>query len=440
MQINEILVSEIKPYEKNNKKHPRQQVEDIAVSIKQFGFKQPLVIDKDKVIIIGHGRFEAAKMLGLKTVPCVIADDLNEEQIKKLRIVDNKTNESEWDIDNLLAEIRELEFNEFNFSFDELEDKETKEIEEDNFDIDSNIPEEPKSKLGDVFELGRHRLMCGDSTIREDVEKLMNGQIADLVVTDPPYNVDYGSKAEAINSYGYHFSDRHIKNDYMPQEEFINFLDKAFSNMSDSLKAGGVFYIWHASVSVFEFETALRLNNLKSRQQLIWVKNAMVLGRQDYQWIHEPCLYGWKEGAGHYFVNDRTKTTVIEDEALKNINKLKKEQLVAMLKELTNPDKPVSIIREDRPSRSPDHPMQKPLKLLAHSIRNSSKPGELVLDLFGGSSSTLMTCEQLDRTCYTMEFDPKFIDVTIKRFIKLTGQKVYRLNANGTKTDWEEIA
>lgn len=223
----------------------------------------------------------------------------------------------------------------------------------------------------------------------------------------------------------------------MPQEQFIEFLDKAFHNLNESLKAGGSFYIWHASITVFEFETALRLNNLKSRQQLIWVKNALVLGRQDYQWIHEPCLYGWKEGAAHYFVDDRTNTTVIEDEELADINKLKKEELVKLLNDILQDNTPVSVIRENKPSKSAEHPTMKPLKLLAHSIKNSSKKGELVLDLFGGSGSTMMTCEQLGRKCYTMEYDPKFVDVIVKRWEKLTGQKAVKISCETPQTTIE---
>lgn len=214
----------------------------------------------------------------------------------------------------------------------------------------------------------------------------------------------------------------------MPQAQFIEFLDKAFYNLNKNLKQGGAFYIWHASITVYEFEEALRLNNLKSRQQLIWVKNALVLGRQDYQWIHEPCLYGWKEGAGHYFITDRTNTTVIEDEQLKKFNKLKKEELVKILSDLLENNSPQTIIRENKPSRSPEHPTMKPLKLLEKLIKNSSIINHSVLDLFGGSGSTLMTCEQLERKCYMMEYDPRFVDVIIKRWETFTGKKAIKIN------------
>lgn len=213
----------------------------------------------------------------------------------------------------------------------------------------------------------------------------------------------------------------------MPQEEFVDFLDKAFKNLYNSLKEGGAFYIWHASITVFEFEMALRLNNLKSRQQLIWNKNSIVLGRQDYQWKHEPCLYGWKEGAAHYFVDDRTQNTVIEDNKV-DFKKMKKDEMIKLLEDIYSDKISTTIINENKPSKSEEHPTMKPLKLIARSVKNSSKKDELVLDLFGGSGSTMMTCEQLGRKCYTMEYDPKYCDVIVKRWEKLTGKKAELIN------------
>lgn len=247
----------------------------------------------------------------------------------------------------------------------------------------------------------------------------MGGGLIDLVVTDPPYNVDYGSKAEAVNKYGYKFSDRRILNDYMPSAQFVEFLDKAFGNMAKYLKDGGAFYIWHASSTIYEFEEALRLNQLKARQQLIWVKNSLVLGRQDYQWKHEPCLYGWKDGAGHYFVNCRTKTSVQEET---NFNELKKSELVNLLESIYSEIKQ-STIYENKPTRSEEHPTMKPIKLIAQLIANSSRENEKVLDLFGGSGTTLIACEQLNRKCYMMEYDPKYVDVIIDRWERFTGKK-----------------
>ena len=212
----------------------------------------------------------------------------------------------------------------------------------------------------------------------------------------------------------------------MPEYQFIEFLDKSFKNMSKYLKPGGVFYIWHASTTIFEFETALRYNNLKTRQQLIWNKNAIVLSRQDYHWKHEPVLYGWKEGAGHYFVDDRTQATVIEDMKPK-YKSMKKEELVKLLDEIYSDKMSTTILNEDKPSISEEHPTMKPLKLLARLIKNSSKQEEIVQDLFGGSGSTLMACEQLNRKCYTMELDPKYVDVIIDRWEQYTGEKAVKL-------------
>lgn len=419
-------LTELIPYEKNPRRNDKA-VKYVAESIKQFGFQQPIVIDKDNIIVAGHTRYKASKKLGLKTVPCLVADDLTEQQIKAYRLADNKVAEkAEWDfelLDQELADLFDFDMMSLGFEDDEENDAEP-EVMEDGFE--PVIPKTPKAKAGDIYQLGNHRLMCGDSTKDEDVIQLMNGKLADLVVTDPPYNVDYGSKAEAINKYGYNFSDRHIENDYMPQEQFISFLDNAFRNLSESLKPGGAFYIWHASITIYEFETALRLNNLKSRQQLIWNKNSIVLGRQDYQWKHEPCLYGWKEGAAHYFVDDRKQTTVIEDKGIE-INKLSKDEMKQLLKQIFSDKTSTTIINEDKPHNSVEHPTMKPLKLLERHVKNSSKPNELVLDLFGGSGSTMMTCEQLNRTCYMMEFDPKYVDVIIQRWENFTEKKAVKL-------------
>ena len=426
MKIVDKRIEDLIPYEKNPRRNDKA-VKYVAESIKQFGFKVPIVIDKDNVIVAGHTRYKASKKLGLKTVPCIVADDLTEQQIKAYRLADNKVAEkAEWDFELLDQELADLfDFNMMSLGFedDEEEDDESEVFED---DFEPEIPKTPKAKPGDIYQLGNHRLMCGDSTKDEDVRQLMDGKLADLVVTDPPYNVDYGSKAEAINKYGYNFSDRHIENDYMPQEQFIAFLDNAFRNLSESLKPGGAFYIWHASITIYEFETALRLNNLKSRQQLIWNKNAIVLGRQDYQWKHEPCLYGWKEGAAHYFVDDRKQTTVIEDKGIE-INKLSKDEMKQLLKQIFSDKTSTTIINENKPHNSVEHPTMKPLKLLERHVKNSSKPNELVLDLFGGSGSTLMTCEQLNRTCYMMEFDPKYVDVIIQRWENFTEKKAVKL-------------
>ena len=392
MQVVDIDIKELTPYEKNPRKND-DAVQYVAESIKQFGFKVPIVIDKNNVIVAGHTRYKAAKKLKLKTVPCLVADDLTDEQIKAFRLADNKVAEfSEWDFDLLELELKALEdfdldFNLADFGFDDIFEEEeyisAEEIEEDNIE-DIEVPQEPKSKTGDIYQLGNHRLMCGDSTSVRDVEFLMDNNLADMVLTDPPYNVDI-SNAKGLK----------IKNDNMGDDEFFKFLSSAFFNLEKSLKPGGAFYIWFASRESINFRQALNKNNLVVRQELIWNKNHMILGRQDYHWKHEPCLYGWKDGAAHYFVDDRTQSTVID---------------------------------EDKPQLNDLHPTMKPIKLLSRQIVNSSRQKEVVLDLFGGSGSTLIACEKLNRRCFMMEMDPKYVDVIIARWEEYTGEKAVLLN------------
>ena len=413
MQIENIRLIEIHPYEKNPRNN-KPAIDAVAASIKEFGFKVPIIIDKDNIIVAGHTRYAAAKKLGMDAVPCIRANDLNEEQIKAFRLADNKVSElAEWDFDLLNEELADISLDMTQFGFELLSDQDNKEV------IEDEAPEpqpEPKSRPGQIYQLGNHRLMCGDSTSIEDVQKLMDGCTADLVVTDPPYNV-------AIeNSKG-----MKIQNDDMGKSEFLEFLTQAFYNLNAALKPGGVFYVWFASREHINFETALLKNNLEVRQELIWNKNGLILGRQDYQWKHEPCLYGWKEGAPHYFFDDRTQTTVIEDKK-PDIKKMKKEEMAKLLEEIYSDKISTTIINEDKPSVNDLHPTMKPIKLIARQVKNSSKIGERVLDLFGGSGSTLITCEQLDRECYTMEYDPIYVDVIIQRWENFTGKKAVLIN------------
>ena len=380
MNIVNMKVKDIIPYEKNAKKHDKTQIANVAESIKRFGFAQPLVVDKDNVLIIGHCRLLAAKQLKLREVPVVRMDDLTEEQVKQLRLLDNKLNESDWDFDLLADEVGELDFEGFDldWGFKELEDASVVEDEA------PEPPEEPVSKLGDIYLLGNHRIMCGDSTNLDDVAKLMDGNLADLLVTDPPYNVDYEGKAGKI------------QNDKMSNDNFRQFLIDAFTSANNNMKAGAAFYIWHADSEGFNFRGACTDVGWTVRECLIWKKNSMVLGRQDYQWQHEPCLYGWKEGSKHKWNADRKQTTILEF---------------------------------DRPVKSDLHPTMKPVNLMAYQVRNSSEHGDIVLDLFGGSGSTLMACEQLSRTNYSMEYDPRFVDVIVKRWENFTGKKAVKINA-----------
>ncbi len=413
-QISYVKVKDLKLNDRNPRRNDAA-VDVVAKSIDKYGFKNPCIIDKDNVVWCGNTRLKAARRLGIEEVPCIVVEDLTEEQIREYALLDNKTNEiAEWDYDLLAEELQELDLVDFELDWGVNCDAQEKEAEEDNYKIPDEI--EPRVKSGELWQLGRHRLMCGDSTKSEDVEKLMGGELADLVLTDPPYNV-------AIeNSQG-----MTIENDNMESGQFNDFLTAAFENMYQALKAGGSFYVWYASREHINFETALNKAGLTVRQQLIWNKNSLIMGRQDYHWKHEPCLYGWKEGASHYFIDDRTQSTVFEDKGI-DIKKLKKAEAIKMLQDLMGDKISTTVINEDKPSVNDLHPTMKPIKLMARLIKNSSKIDETVLDLFGGSGSTLIACEQTQRKCYTMEYDEKYATVIVDRWEKLTGQKATKLN------------
>ena len=385
MKVANRNLAELTPYAKNAKKHDSTQIANVAESIRQFGFVQPIVIDRNGVIVIGHCRALAAKKLGMEEVPCVCVDDLTPEQVNALRIVDNKSNESPWDFDILPDELAELDLSGFDFDFGiEDEAEETEIVEDEAPEIDDDA--EPIAKLGDIWQLGRHRLMCGDSTSIEDVEKLMGGQLADMLLTDPPYNVAYEGKTKDRLT---------IQNDSMDNDSFRQFLRDAFSSADAVMKQGAVFYIWHADSEGYNFRGACFDIGWKVRQCLIWNKNSMVMGRQDYQWKHEPCLYGWKEGASHLWASDRKQTTVIDYQ---------------------------------RPTKAEIHPTMKPVGLFDYQIKNNTKGGDIVLDLFNGSGTTIMACEQNGRVARCMELDPRYVDACIKRWESFTGEKAVLLN------------
>lgn len=421
MEIREIEISKLKRAEYNPRKEltPEDpEYQQLKKSIVEFGYVVPVVVNSDMTVIGGHQGLTVLEDLGYKKIECSV-QNLNKTQEKALNLALNKIN-GIWDNDKLekiLAELKELEFDMdiTGFTPEELNDifNDTLEATEDDFDVDKELEEitEPVTQLGDMWILGNHRLLCGDSTDKEAVEELMNNKEADMVLTDPPYNVDIE------NSQG-----MKIKNDNMDNKTFREFLIKAFKNISETLKAGGAFYIWFASREHINFEKALNENKLKVRQELIWNKNMFVLGSQDYQWKHEPCLYGWKDGAAHYFTDDRTQATVIEDKH-QDFRKLKKEELINILEDIYADKTSTTIIEENRPTISDLHPTMKPIKLLSRLIKNSSRINESILDLFGGSGSTLIACEQLNRICYMMELDPKYCDVIVKRWETLTGKK-----------------
>lgn len=383
IEIRTMSLSEIHPYENNPRKNDGAVVA-VMESIKQCGYCAPIIVDEDNVILAGHTRYKALNRLGWSECQVVVRDDMTEEQKRKYRLLDNKTNEfAEWDMGLLADELVGLDFGDFDFGFNIGEDEPEDAVED---DFDCTPPEEPKAKRGDIYQLGRHRLMCGDSTSAEDVEKLAGGALMDMLLTDPPYGVDYvGKTKDALK----------IENDAQTDEELKTFLTEAFMAADAVMKPGAVFYIWHADSKAGIFRIACQMTGWEVRQVLIWVKNSMVLGRQDYQWKHEPCLYGWKEGAGHLWASDRKQTTILEF---------------------------------DRPTRNKEHPTMKPIPLFDYQIKNNTKGGDTVLDLFGGSGTTIMACEQNGRNAYMMEYDPRYVDVIINRWEEFTGKKAVLLN------------
>ena len=408
MQVINYKIEDLKPYKRNPRKNDGA-VDAVAASIKEFGFKVPIVIDADGEIIAGHTRFKAAKKLGLKEVPCIIADDLTPDQIKAFRLADNKTAElADWDFELLQLELSDIQLDMTDFGFDTTLPGEAY---EDNYEPEP--PEEPKAKLGDMYKLGAHTLLCGDATSALSYTNLGEGALFDLLLTDPPYNVDYEGKTK---------DKLKIENDKKDDASFFEFLSDAFENAAEALKPGGDWYIFHADNEGENFCRAAREKLGKVRQCLVWNKNTIVFGRQDYQGKHEPCLYGWKEGAAHYFVDDRTQATVYEDKGI-DLKKLKKDEAIKLLQDIFSDKQSTTVINEDKPARSAEHPTMKPVKLIARLIRNSTRPGETVLDPFGGSGSTLIACEQLGRVCATLELDPKFWVVMIARWGELTGEK-----------------
>jgi site-specific DNA-methyltransferase (adenine-specific) len=414
MQITNKKISDLKEYE-NNPRDNTQAVEAVANSIREFGFKVPIIIDNQNIIIAGHTRLKAAILLELTEVPCIIASDLTPEQVKAFRLADNKVGEiATWNLDMLKKELEGIDGLDMSlFGFEE--ELPVDEVYEDDFDPNEHITETPFSQYGDLYILGNHRLLCGDSTKLEDIKRLVEDNEIDLVLTDPPYNVDVGAKGDGNEQ----FDNRRIKNDNMSSEDFLEFLVKVFKNMREVMKPGGSYYVCHGSSSLVEFDKALQLNNLKPRQQLIWNKNTLVLGRQDYQWRHECIYYGWKEGKGHYFTDDRTLTTVIDAPSL-DFKSMKKEELIQRLEDIYSLKN--SVLNHDKPTKNDLHPTMKPISLLADMLNNSSKPNDKVLDPFGGSGSTLIACDELKRNAYLNELDENYVDVIVKRYINLKGR------------------
>lgn len=389
MQIEQIGIATLIPFAKNSRTHDDAQVAQIAASIKEFGFTNPVLIDESDGIIAGHGRVLAARKLKLTEVPCLRLTHLTDAQKRAYVIADNKLAlNAGWDDAMLKLELADLKALDFDldltgFSADEIDELLAEESTEGLTDPDDapEVPVEPVTKPGDVWVCGQHRVMCGSSLEQTAVDKLCAGQAVDMLLTDPPYNVAYtGKTKEALT----------IKNDSMDDQSFRDFLRDAFVSADTVMKAGAVFYIWHADSEGYNFRGACKDANWKVRQCLIWRKNSMVMGRQDYHWQHEPCLYGWKEGASHLWASDRKQTTILDF---------------------------------DRPSRSEDHPTMKPVALFEYQLLNNTKGGDIVLDSFGGSGTTLIAAEKNGRVARLMELDPKYVDVIVKRWEDFTGQK-----------------
>lgn len=418
MQITQRQLNEITPYSKNAKEHPEKQVKQIANSITEFGFNQPIVVDKQGIIVVGHGRYEAAKLLEMQTVP-VLEIDIDEQQASAYRLADNKLNESEWNMGLVIEELKELDLKGFNIELTGFDRDIIIEPEERDDHIPST-PDKPKSKLGDIYLLGGHRLMCGSSTSEEDVVKLMDGHPADMMWTDPPYNVNYEGGTGLT-----------IENDNMSNDDFYVFLLAFYKQAFNVLKLGGPLYVAHADMESINFRKAFIDSGLEFKQCIIWVKNTFSLGRADYQWQHEPILYGWKPGEAHKWYGAYDKSTVIDEET--DVKKLKKDQLEELVEHLRN-ERKTTVIREKKPARSSQHPTMKPVALINRFILNSSQQGELVYDPFGGSGSTLIACEKLNRKCNMMELDPRYVDVIVERYKQYTDGGV--IIKNGEEIDW----
>lgn len=386
MEIINRNVEELIPYERNPRKND-EAVKYVKASIEQFGFKVPIVIDANGVIVAGHTRLKAAKKLGMKEVPCIVADDLTPEQVKAFRLADNKTAEiAEWNVELLNTELLDLEAN-FDMADFGFEITPPFEGNDDDFDADAvaDAIEEPITKLGDIWTLGRHRLMCGDSTDRETVDRLMDGQKADMVFTDPPWNVNYGASDHPS------WKQRSIMNDSMSTEDFKIFLDKSFARLNEAVKPGAMTYVVMSAQEWGSNMQALEEAGFHWSSTIIWNKDHLVISRKDYHTKYEPIWYGWKEGAARLApLEDRKQSDVWDF---------------------------------DRPIKSEEHPTMKPVALVERAVGNSSKRDNIVLDLFGGSGTTIIACERLGRDCRMMELDPKYCDVIVKRWESFTGEK-----------------
>lgn len=397
-------ISSLIPYVNNARTHSDTQIAQIAASIKEFGFLSPIVVSSDNTILCGHGRYFAAQKLGLEKVPCIKEEYLTESQKKAYIIADNKIGlNAGWDNELLTIELSELQGAEFDLALLGFDDAELsklfdddKDIREDDFDVDKELNQPTITQSGDIWKLGKHTLICGDSTKSETYEKLLNDTTVNLVVTDPPYNVNYEGSAGKI------------KNDDMEDGAFYQFLKDAFTNAEKVMAQDASIYVFHADTEGYNFRKAFKDAGFYLSGTCIWKKQSLVLGRSPYQWQHEPILFGWKKKGKHQWYTGRKESTIWEF---------------------------------DKPKKNADHPTMKPIELIAYPIKNSSMTNSVVLDMFGGSGSTLIACQQLDRICYTIELDEKFCDVIVKRYIEYVGSDsdVYVIR-DGKQLSFSEVA
>ncbi len=393
-KVEQWLIDRLIPYANNARTHSAEQVAQIAASIKEWGWTTPVLVDEQGSIIAGHGRTLAAHKLKMTEIPVMVAEGWSDAKKRAYIIADNKlAMNAGWDNEMLaleLGEIGELGFDLdlTGFTAEEIADLMPEEIAPGLTDPDDapEVQENATTVPGDVWIMGKHRLLCGDSTSVSDLEKLTDGQLVDMWLTDPPYNVAVqgGNHGDPGRKNGLK-----IMNDKMPDEEFRQFLRDAYVSADTVMKPGAVFYIWHADSEGYNFRGAAKDAGWAVRQCLIWKKSSIVMGRQDYHWKHEPCLYGWKEGAGHLWATDRKQTTILEF---------------------------------DRPSRNGEHPTMKPVALFEYQLLNNTKGGDIVLDSFGGSGTTLIAAEKNGRVARLMELDPKYCDVIVKRWQDFTGK------------------
>ena len=403
-RFEKVNIEKLVPYARNARTHSKEQILQLRASLREFGFVNPVIVDKDLNIIAGHGRILAAKEEGITEVPCVFAEHLTEAQKRAYIIADNRlAMNAGWDMEMLSVEISELQGADFDLSvlgFDEAELSklmgDIEDVKDDDFDVDEELKKPAVTKVGDLWLLGNHRLICGDSTKIETFTVLMDGKQANLVVTDPPYNVNYEGSAGKL------------KNDNMADEAFYTFLLSAFKNMEAVMTKDASIYVFHADTEGLNFRKAFSDAGFYLSGTCIWKKQSLVLGRSPYQWQHEPILFGWKKAGKHNWYSDRKQTTIWEFE---------------------------------KPKKNADHPTMKPVPLIAYPILNSSMVNCIMLDPFGGSGSTLVACEQTKRICHAIELDEKYCDVIVKRYIEQVGDSdsVFLLR-DGTKYKYNELA